>query len=241
MGVDDGGNETEVAAKLLGACDRGPPALISEAVAALLGRAVGLPIPRPYLIRIEPAFSAAVPDATVRKLTEASLGWNFASEWLPPGFMPLPVGKRCPEECGPVAAEIFAFDAIIQNPDRRPENPNCLLKRGQLMIFDHELAFSGRETIGWKPPWEPDSLESMRNAPGRHLFFDQLRGRTHDLDRLGNALKSLGQDRLAAIEGSLPRDWVAAAPDFVRSVFAYLSNLLGKIPEVFMRVEEALR
>src|SRR5262249_26198574 len=31
--------------------------------------------------------------------------------------------------------------AIIQNPDRRTENPNCLVRGESIRIFDHDLAF----------------------------------------------------------------------------------------------------
>lgn len=45
----------------------------------MFGRDLGLPIPRPYLVRIEPEFAATLPDAELRRLLEASLDWNFGS------------------------------------------------------------------------------------------------------------------------------------------------------------------
>jgi len=38
--------------------------------------------------------------------------------------------------------EIFAFDLMVQNPDRRKGKPNLLRKGDELAIFDHEMAFS---------------------------------------------------------------------------------------------------
>ena len=53
----------------------------------------------------------------------------------------------------PLAASILLFDAIIQNPDRRAENPNCLVQGDELRIIDHELAFMHRVILLWQAPW----------------------------------------------------------------------------------------
>lgn len=48
------------------------------------------------------------------------------------------------EATRPTAAGVLLFDAIIQNPDRRDENPNCLVQGNELRMIDHELAFAHR-------------------------------------------------------------------------------------------------
>ena len=239
LGPED--SQVEVVVKLSGMCERGIAALISEAVAAMFGRDLGLPIPQPYLVGIDAEFAAALPDVELRRVAEGSLGWNFGSERLSPGYMSVPVGKRCPQELIPIAAEVFAFDAMIQNPDRRPENPNCLLKQGQLAIFDHELAFSVEGILNWKPPWEPESLEFMRRGPGKHLFLDQLSGKAQGLERLRKALNRLGDSRVASYEEALPVQWLSAAPGFTKAIFGYLSDLRGKVPDLFRSIQEAMR
>ena len=44
----------------------------------------------------------------------------------------------------PVALGTFVFDAVIENPDRRPGNPNCLIAGQDIRLIDHELAFPQR-------------------------------------------------------------------------------------------------
>lgn len=215
--------------------------MISEAIAALFGRDLGLRVPEPFLLRIDDDFAASMPNEVLRQLAAASVGWNFGSKRLPPGFMPIPIGRGCPHNLLPTAGEVFMFDAMIQNPDRRPGNPNCLLKGEEMAIIDHELAFAWEGMIGWKPPWEPNSLESLRNGPGRHLFAEQLSGKAVSLERLGNALKGLDRDGISTYRDALPEEWVRAVPDFVKQVFEYLVVLRGKFPDVLLRVQEALR
>jgi len=59
----------------------------------------------------------------------------------------------CPGVLVQTAAEVLVFDAIVQNPDRRADNPNCLVRGDEIRIIDHELAFSHGLVIGSVPPW----------------------------------------------------------------------------------------
>lgn len=52
-----------------------------------------------------------------------------------------------PQNFTQVAAEVFLFDAIIVNADRRPANPNCLTSGNEIAIFDHELSFSQAQEL----------------------------------------------------------------------------------------------
>jgi hypothetical protein len=40
------------------------------------------------------------------------------------------------------AVNIFAFDALIQNPDRRSANPNLFTQGDNIYVYDHETSFS---------------------------------------------------------------------------------------------------
>lgn len=146
----------------------------------------------------------------------------------------MPVGKQVPKDAIPTAAEIFAFDALIANHDRRPENPNCLFLGSNLAIFDHELAFLIAGIIGWRPPWEVGSLENWRH-PQSHLFFDQLRGRSLNFDRLTGAWLALTDARVNAYKGALPREWNSAdetAVNAVSHVVAVRNNLTRAMQEI---------
>lgn len=104
----------------------------------------------------------------------------------------------------PLAAEIFAFDLLIQNPDRRRDNPNLLWSDDDLFICDHEQAFSFlMGVIGWQPPWVGLGADFMRH----HVFFQQLTGLEHDWSRMAGALDALTDARLEEYIEAVPTEW----------------------------------
>jgi len=158
------------------------------------------------IVEIEEGFDRAIPLPEVKALVKKSAGLNFGSAKLPAGINTWPKDKPIAMQLRPLAAEIFAFDAIVQNPDRRRDNPNLLWKGDDLYIFDHDLAFSFvAGVIGWKPPWTGQRLEFLRN----HVFYDGLKGTEINLDRLTGALEAISDRRLQAYIDDLPAEWTA--------------------------------
>lgn len=228
------GDDVEVVAKLSAGCERGVAALVSEAIAATLAADLGLPVPEPYLVTVEADFATAIPDDEIVALARRSNTVWYGSKRLPSGFTTWPVGKQIPKDAIRTAAEVFAFDALIANFDRRPENPNCLFLGSNLAIFDHELAFLTEGIIGWRPPWETGSLESFRRAQS-HLFVDQLRGKALNFDRLSGAWLALSDERLRAYRAALPPEWAQAddtAVKAIRHVTEVRNNLARAMQEI---------
>jgi hypothetical protein len=122
--------------------------LASELVASRLADYFGVPVPAPALVSIEPAFAelvAANQPAHSQRM-RGSIGLNFGSRQLN-DVMTWPVDKSIPDAMWATAVSIFAFDALIQNPDRKfNPNPNLFSRGDQIFIYDHELAFSFIET-----------------------------------------------------------------------------------------------
>ncbi len=203
------GAEVEVVAKLSDGCDRKVTALVMEAIAAMLASDLDLPVPEPFLVALEPEFIAGLPDETVAAMARRSNPVAFGSKHLPPGYTSWPVGKSIPKDAIATAAEIFAFDALIVNDDRRPANPNCLFSGSSLAIYDHEMAFFSEGIIGWQPPWKIGSLESFKQTR-RHLFSEQLCGKAVNFDRFAGAWLAVTDERLAAYRVALPDAWNSA-------------------------------
>lgn len=203
------GVKAEVVAKFSAGCDRKVIALAVEAIAAMLAADLDLPVPEPFLVTLEADFIESVRDETVLKAMRASNPVAFGSKHLPSGFVTWPPGKTIPRDALSTAIEIFAFDALIANDDRRPPNPNCLFNGSSLAIFDHEMAFLTEGIIGWKPPWTPGGLETLRQS-ARHIFVDQLRGRPLDLDRFEGAWMTITDNRLEEYWDALPVTWAEA-------------------------------
>ncbi|MDH5644206.1 MAG: hypothetical protein OEY63_08395 [Gemmatimonadota bacterium] len=225
-------------AKLSEGCDRKVTALVMEAIAAMLAADLDLPVPEPFLVTLEPEFIAGVPDKTVVAMARRSNPVAFGSKHLPPGYTNWPVGEGIPKDAFITAAEIFAFDALIVNDDRRPTNPNCLFNGSSLAIYDHETAFFTEGILGWQPPWEVGSLESYKQTR-RHLFSEQLCGKMVNFDRFAGAWLAVTNERLAAYRTALPDAWNAAG-QHANEALLYIGRVRDNIEAALQEVRRVL-
>ncbi len=207
----DGEEEVEVFVKLSAGCDQNVVNLAREAIAACLAADLGLPVPKPWLVEIPPEIIPAVTDAQVADKLRRSCPVAFGSTRTP-GFSAWTTGQRLSDAMRPVASGILLFDAIIQNPDRRVENPNCLVRGDDLRIIDHELAFAHRLILLWRAPWILGGMNDLA-APGRHIFLRELKGAPIDFGPIKSRWAALSDARLREYEGAIPPEWAAARND----------------------------
>ncbi len=206
------GDEVELYAKVSARCDEGAVNLAREAIAACLAGDLGLPVLQPYLVELPAVWIASVPDAALRADLTASSPVAFGSRVAGPQFGAWHGGVTLHDDMVAKALAIFTFDAIIQNYDRRAENPNCLERGTQLRVIDHELAFMHRLILGWRPPWTPGALEGL-TVPGRHIFLAGLRKQNLDFAPVRAAWSTLSDGRIDLYAASLPTVWAKAASD----------------------------
>jgi len=237
VGHREDGQEVELIAKFSECCDRKVDGLVSEALAAILAADLDLFVPEPFLLHFDAGFVDLLP-ASVRPLSDkmrASVSVAFGSTKLPAGFALLPRDKAITKSLQQQAAEIFAFDGLIINPDRRPENPNCLLDGNSFAIFDHELAFMTQGILGWRPPWERGGLDAMR----QHLFFMLLAGQPCDLRRFKGAWATVSDNRLAEYHDALPPQWHAGSKN-IDSTLEYIARVRDNIESAIAEIERVL-
>ena len=120
--------KVDVYVKFIGGVRNRGFGLSAELICSLLAQDLGLASPKPFVVNISAEFVAGVPEAA-RDLLQRSLGLNFAGESAPDGFSVVPPEPRVPMALRPAAAAVFAFDVIIQNYDRKVDNPNLLWDR----------------------------------------------------------------------------------------------------------------
>ena len=206
----------------------------------MLAADLDLPVPEPFLVSFDEPFIQCLPPAQAELAARlrASSPVAFGSSKLPPGFTLLPTGKSIPVAVRQQAVEIFAFDNLIQNPDRRPDNPNLLFDGRSFAIFDHELAFMTEGIIGWKPPWQPGALQAING--NAHVLFTGLSGKNYDLSRLEGAWQAVTDQRIQHYRHALPAQWkedsgvadqalgfVAALRDNIRPALAEIVRVLS--------------
>jgi hypothetical protein len=197
------GEEVEVVVKLRGHPQIFPGAFVSEAICSLFATDLGLPVQQPYQVQVDREFANAVPDPQLRPIIEKSAGLNFGSKKWGPGYTIWPQDQNPPRAMRQSAMEIFAFDGLIQNPDRLARNPNCVFLGDEFLLYDHETAFSNFRVLFSKSPWEPTGLDNLKG----HIFRDVLRGQALELDRLQRALELLAPQRFQAYIDAIPPEW----------------------------------
>jgi HipA-like kinase len=204
--VDQDGNPAgEFVVKLSGAMetrDRGPA---SELIASFLAGHFGILRPEPAAVELHPDLlvwlSKQKPE--LAQVLRRSAGANFGSAFLT-DVSNWPVGKSLPDGMLPAAVSIFAFDCLISNDDRRRGNSNVLVRGDDIVVIDHEAAFSFLYLVSARNrSWEVGHLNAVRN----HVFFYQLRRQPLDLGNFIARLAALSDGKLESIIRDVPGQW----------------------------------
>ena len=232
---DSSGEEVELVVKMRGHPQIAPGGLLAEAMASLLALDIDLPVPPPYQVRIEREFAETVPDAALREVIVRSVGLNFGCAKWKPGYTIWPRDKRPSRDMRQTAMEVFAFDGLIQNPDRRAVNPNCVFLGDDLLLYDHESAFTHFLTILPKPLWEAGGVDFLKN----HIFWQALRGETLELNRLQGALEAIDADRITEYLQSIPDEWNGQAITGER-IQSHLLDCIANFKRIQLQLQATL-
>jgi hypothetical protein len=202
---EHGGSVGDYVVKLRGGLDRGKRGLVCELIGSRLAAYFGIATPDPALVVVDAALAELVATAEPKKavLIRNSIGLNFGSRHIidSSGW---PVDRRIPETMLQAAVNIFAFDALIQNPDRRFSNQNLFTRGDDIIVYDHELSFSFLESIlPTQTPWTLDDQPNLHE----HVFYRQLRRKPLDLTGFMTALAELANGPLEVILTETPAEW----------------------------------
>lgn len=234
---DANGDGIEVVVKLRTGSESSCTGLICELVASLLARDLDLPVPDPFLVDVDADFHEGIADADIAQRFQTSAGLNFGSRYLGPAFASWPQLRRVPSAMRQVAADVFAFDLIVQNPDRRQEKPNLLCKDDHLVIFDHELAFSFlRAIVPDDYPWDGKGMAFAAN----HIFYRELKGKDVSWDRLQGAFEAVDGKRIAMYSDGVPLAWRQESGDATARIMNYLELATQNSKALFRKIREVL-
>jgi hypothetical protein len=182
----------------------GPIGLLFEFVAAQLALRLGLRTPAPAVVMLNPPLADATPNPEVAARIRRSIGPNYGCCYLVPGYSTWRVNDPVPLGLRTAAVEIMAFDALIDNADRRREKPNLLWKDDEIFIIDHELSFSFVYLVGKSSqPFNCNSLGFLRNHP----LYAGLLGRPVDLSRFTGELESIDEATLESFFEEAPAEF----------------------------------
>ncbi|MBA3352998.1 MAG: hypothetical protein H0U23_11375 [Blastocatellia bacterium] len=222
---DAAGESLEVVTKFRGH-EMNEKSQLVELVSAQLADDLGLDVPRAAVVDVGTDFYTIIPNADDAEMVRASAGLNFGSVHLGSGFTTWPPGRAPHGAQRDQAAAIFAFDALIQNPDRRAENPNLWVRSDRLGVYDHEQAFSFLflPIIGGAPrPWNPVNQATGFPFLESHIFYAPLRGGRFDLGSFEERLADLSDAKIDGYVEAVPEEW-QRGHDLCDQIRAYLQE-----------------
>jgi hypothetical protein len=117
---------------------QGRRALVAEVVVGELARALELRVPELVVAEVDPELARAEPDSEIRDLVGASPGANLGVDFLPGALTFSPASRWRPDPG--FAADVVWLDALTNNVDRTPRNPNLLLWHDRMWLIDHGAA-----------------------------------------------------------------------------------------------------
>ena len=162
-GVDkESGEQKECVVKMMASERMRPEAASFELLASFIAWEWGISIVHPVLIEISEEFVESLRGRGQYLAASQSVGLNYGSIYQP-NYKTLEVDLRLNKNLLFQAQKIFAFDVFIGNADRKTDKPNCMHNADEILIYDHELAFSFLHLIfGDAEPWnisEQDRIE----------------------------------------------------------------------------------
>jgi hypothetical protein len=176
-----------------------------EVIAAQMAKRLSIPTPEPSIVELTSQLANAIPERDIAARVQNSVGPNFGTRFLSPGYSTWIVDDPVPIAIRQTAAEIVAFDALIDNADRRRANPNLLWKENELLVIDHELAFAFIMLISPVPEsWLDRDLNFIRQD---HPLYPGLRGQTIDLKRFEGELASIADNEINDICAFVPEEF----------------------------------
>ncbi len=181
-----------------------PTEYLFEWLAAAIGRALGVNVPEPLAVSITRQFASSVEDAGACAALGSSLGRAFGSTFEK-GFTQIPAQFSLQGALPDEAARVLAFDVYIHNADRQTDNPNLLVARDRLLVFDHEAAFAFLFAIGGGDPVEDDCGDIL----AKHVLRPLLRRSMPSLDDFAARLAALDDAFFEELVVATPGEWTS--------------------------------
>lgn len=237
----ESGEPIEVFCKISDGFEEGQFGLAREVVAACLATLLKLPVPSPCLVDLPPDLAEVVHDSRIAARIRTSSSVAFGSIYVSKPFSAWPRGKPISRGMLPLALGTFVFDAVIENADRRPDNPNCLVAGEEITLIDHELSFPRSLVGNVLPPWKTGGIEWLSDR-NRHIFSEPLRKHARNLDfgPIRELWLALSDRRLDKIRAAIPEEWDEVGP-YVGEVLRRVQQARDNIDSVIIEAKRVLR
>lgn len=183
---------------------QGVKALIAELIGGEIARTLGLRVPEIVFANIDEAFGRTEPDEEIQDLLKASTGLNLALHYLSGSISFDPAVTTVDST---LASEIVWLDCLLTNMDRTVRNTNMLWWHKELWLIDHGACLYFHHN---PQNWEKQALRPFTLIKD-HVLLKQAT----QIEAVDTAFHSiLTSERIRAIVGLIPDDWLVADTSF---------------------------
>ena len=221
-GADKKGAKSDYVVKFRGAERMSNEACMRELLATFIAAQMGIKAVSPVVVHVSEMFVELLKDTNTWQYANKSLGFNFGSEYIKRFSTIIPAQDLNNHQLE-FAQTIFAFDIFIQNPDRTIEKPNMMTDGTEIVIYDHELAFSFIHNIFPSPsPWEiqPVDLEWIR----KHCLLPKIKGKEFDYKELSQRFNNLDEHFWDTARALTPDEWLSDQFDRIKQHITAICN-----------------
>lgn len=218
------GIKSDYVVKFIASTRMSPEASARELIAALIARELDFVVPEPVIINISDAFIETMRGDENFQVASNSLGFNFGNEYKI-GYISVLKDQQINSLLESKLVDLYAFDLMISNADRRQEKPNFLTNGDDILIFDHELAFGFTLELPFLRNPEPWIIREQDLIWIRDNFcFNRIKGKQFDFSAFQQKLTGIDNTFWNKIETILPVDWLTPQ---VGDIKGYLDRLIN--------------
>jgi len=220
----EGNKSIDVIAKFSGKLLRDRFSLVIEYIASVLAHDLGIESSTIVAVKTPESFVQSVLEAGDKPcadLIQRSLDLNVGSIFLGPGFNVVKPSEKMLARQRSYFADIVAFDFLIQNLDRQPDNPNVLRKGEKFVLIDHEQAF-GHLDEHHQQEFHTDKLRIAGFF--NHIFSSSI-DFTTDFRPFFERLQCLPDTCFDGYFKALPQDWGTTEQRCWQNIYAGHVNM----------------
>lgn len=232
------GQKGEYVVKLKGSDQMWEGSSLNEILASFIALELNFQVPEPVVINITEGFLETMQHRHDNFIIASkSLGFNFGSA-LKDGFQEVLPKQLLNSELKAKLCEMFAFDVLIGNTDRRKDKPNFLTNGKDLLIFDHELAFSFTQILPFvhnPNPWQfsQADLEWLSN----NFCYNYLKGNDVDFSNFAARLSVLNEGFWEKAIEIIPQEWQNEHMNTMRN---YLTKIIENKDQFALELNRVL-